>query len=360
MNRLATTCLLGLLAALSTACVSPHLIPGPLVKPQGEVGQLYAGKSAQVTVAVQDDRPKDAVLGGGVLGPNGDEGKGIFLGYVTEAPGDVAQFMEATAKDTVAALGLTAGPAVRVEVRLKDLHVAMYRYTGFSPMNCIGYVQVATVVPGADGTAKTRTFKLTYFENTTPMMSMKEITKEAVSRIILQATREALVVTLLDQFPQTADPAALEKVTTAMRTGPDNIPAREQMFWLALAGRGNAAVKEGVIAAFRTHKEDRVRQGAAEAIGMLGLVEQKDELLAVLAGTSKVAGWDNADTEQVWYLLKALHLLGVPDLPAKIPNTNLKGRVHLTNLVEFLKTGTVPPLTAAEAEGLAKARQNGI
>jgi hypothetical protein len=348
--------LAGLLLGAALAC-GPSIIKAPLSVPQADTGRIYPAQPAKVAVVVKDARPADAILSAGIVGPNGDKGEGIFLAYQTETPEQMTQLMQDSAKAGLAAFGFADGPAYTLEVHLKDSRIDMTRYSGFSPMNCIGYCHLETVLKTPDGQAKTRTFKLAYFENTTPMMSMKEVAKEAVSRIYHQAVVEAVVTTLQDQFPGAAEPAALERVLTAAKTSTEQVTARELVFMLGLTAKGHAPTQNGLVELYQTSKTQRVRQGALEAVGMLGVTAQAADLQAMLSGAKKYPDWDMTDMEEVWYVLKALHLLGVKDLSGKIPAGEMKGGARLGALVEFLRSGTIPPLTAQEADLLAKARK---
>lgn len=88
---------------------------------------------------------------------------------------------------------------------------------------------------------------------------------------------------------------------------------------------------------------------------MLGLSGAREELEAVLSGSRKLSDWERDDTENVWYLLKALHLLGTPDLEKKIP-AGLKMRDKVTDLLAFLDAGTFPELTPAQRQDLEKGK----
>ncbi len=345
------------LLMLGLAC-GPNIIKAPVSVPQVNSGPLYAARPAKVAVIVKDDRPADAILSGGIVGPNGDEGSGIFLAYQTETPQQLTDLMAQSAKAGLGALGLGEGSEYMLEVHLKGSRVEMTRYSGFSPMNCLGYCHLETQLKGPDGQTKSRTFKLAYFETTMPMMSMKEVAKEAVSRIYYQAVLEAVVATLQDQFPGSADPAALDRLMASAKGTTEEISAREMVFLLGLMGREHQPTKDGLVGIYQTSKAQRVRQGALEAVGMLGVTAQANEIQDLLAGKKKLPDWDVTDMEEVWYLLKSLHLLGVKDLSTKIPTQPMKGGAHLKGLVDFLTTGNLPALTVKEAEELAKARRN--
>ncbi|HJU84364.1 MAG TPA: hypothetical protein VJ600_09140 [Holophagaceae bacterium] len=351
--------LLGLLIPLGIGCVPQSFIKAPLVLPPSTTGRIYAPRPATLSVTVKDERPAGAFLGGGILGPNSDKGEGIFLGYQTETPEQLRQHLEGSAKEAIAAFAFTAGPAYSLELRLKDARIDMYRYSGFSPMNCIAYIHMETSIKGPDGQEKTKTFKLTYYENTTPAMSMKEVVKEAVSRIYHQAALEAVMTTLQEQFPGAAEPASLANVMAVLKTTTNDDSAREVVFLLGLTGKEDPATKDAVVSLFRTSPSQRIREGALEAVGMMGIASQTEDIQSLLAGKVKIGAWDKDDTEEVWYMLKTLHLLGVPDLKARIPvSDKLSGGARLKTLVEFMDSGKIPPLTDSEKASADKLRQN--
>ncbi len=351
--------LLGAAAALCVGCVPTTFIQAPLQRPQADAGRLYDAHAASVTVTVKDERPADSFLGGGILGPNSDKGEGIFLAYQPETPDQLREYMEGSAKAALDAFNFTSGPAYSLEVRLKAARIDMYRYSGFSPMNCIGYMDIETAVKGPDGQEKAKEFKLTYYENTTPAMSMKEVVEEAVSRIYHQAVMESVVSTLQTQFPGVADPKALARTMSTVKTSPNEIAARELVFLVGLTGREDQATKDGMVALFRTAKEQRVREGALEAVGMLGVTSQTSDIQGVLSGKQKIGDWDKDDTEEVWYMLKSLHLLGTPDLAHQIPvSDKLNGGARLKTLVDFMDNGQIPALSEKEKQGLEGLRKN--
>ena len=351
--------LLGLLVALCVGCVPTTFIQAPLQRPQVNADGLYAAHAATVAVTVKDERPADSFLGGGILGPNSDKGEGIFLAYQPETPDQLRDYMEGSAKAALATFNFTSGPAYGLEVRLKAARIDMYRYSGFSPMNCIGYLDIETAIKGPDGQEKVKDFKLTYYENTTPAMSMKEVVEEAVSRIYHQAVTESVVSTLQAEFPGAAEPRALAKTMATVQTSQDEIAARELVFLMGLTGREDQATKDGVVALFRTAKGQRVREGALEAVGMLGVANQASDIQGLLSGKQKIGDWDKDDTEEVWYMLKSLHLLGTPDLAHQIPvSDKLNGGARLKTLVDFMDNGQIPALSEKEKQGVEGLRKN--
>lgn len=197
-----------------------------------------------------------------------------------------------------------------------------------------------------------------YFENTTPVGSMKEVAKEAVTRINRQAAWEAVATALAARRPAQPDSAQIRRLLGTLDTTKDEVARRNTLFWLGLFGKNDPAVQEKLLSLFRTSKDQRVRQAAVEAIGMLGIQEARPDVEAVLKGAKKLGDWDNSDTEQVWYLLRALGRLGEGDLRSRVPTSDVNKRRLLIELAQFQETGEIPAMTEAEKEELAKARKN--
>ncbi|MGH9317773.1 MAG: hypothetical protein ACRD1P_11800 [Thermoanaerobaculia bacterium] len=352
MKRLVLCLTVVCVAAMLSGCsLGPRLIVAPLDHSAANVGALYPESERAVTVTVKDQRGPGQILGGGLLGP-------IYLGYVTEKDNELLDLMRSAANDTVRALGMKSGGGATLELTIEDFRVTMYRTSGFSPMNCIGYGKIQTVVRLPDGSETKKSFNVTYFEGTVPVVSMKEVARKAVTRIYRQAAWEATAATLASSFPVEADPARVRRLLGTLDTTKDDDALRTTIFWLGLVGENDPAVKEKLFAIFRTSKTQNVRQAAAESLGMLGVQDAREEMEAILAGKRKVGDWDNTDMEEDWYLLCSLHRLGVGDLRSRIPKSEINMRRLLTELVQFKETGEIPRLSESEQQELEKARKN--
>lgn len=358
-SRSATLVLVPLAAGLLSGCsVSPHLLLSPLAAVPTDVGPLVSPNARTLGVTVRDARPTDDVLGGGILGPAWEKGKGLYLAYLPPKPEDVSRTFETAAREAAGVLGFAPGSDLTLELTVEAFRIELYRLSGWSPMNCVAYGRLGARLAEAGGRELSRrTLAVTYFENTTPAMSMKEVTREAISRIYQLAAWEAVAAALVEPLGLKANPERLSRLLASLDATKDEIVNRRRAFWLGLVGAGERAVAEKLLGVVRTSKDPRYRQGAAEALGMLRAPDAGPELSRIL--TSPAYGdWNREDTEQVWYVLKALGKLGETDLAAKIPSVKLNARSKLVSLVRFLETGEIPTPTAEEARELAKARAN--
>lgn len=354
MRRTALVLLSGLL--FSTGCSQgPQLHVSPLQLPAAGTA-LVAPSGRSVAITVKDGRGAEPLLASGFLGPGGEKGQGIYFGYVAAKPEEVPAYFESAAAAALPVLGLTGGGSTTLEITIEAFRIDLYRFSGFSPMNAVGYGRLKTRLASEGRDIGGGVFNVTFFESTTPAMSMKEVTREAVSRIYTQAAWEAIVGTLAPAFSLKADPAKLDALIARMAAEKNEYANRRSAFWLGLLGQEHAGVAAHLKGVILASKDPRYRQGAAEAAGMLKLADLKPDLEKIL--TTKVGDWNNADTEQVWYVLKALHQLGEKDLAARIPKTDLKYRSKLDHLVAFLATGEPPALTAEEKKGLEAAKAN--
>ena len=335
---------------LSGCSVAPRLIVAPMDRSPARVGTVYPESDRAVTVSIKDSRGPGQILGGGMFGP-------IYLGYVTEKDAELTEVMQAAGNDAARALGLKSGAGASLDMTIEDFRVTMYRLSGFSPMNCVGYGKIQTVLKTPDGTETKKSYNLTYYEASVPVMSMKEVVKEAISRIYRQAAWEAAAGTLSASFQADADPAQVKRLVGTLDATKDDAQ-RTTIFWLGLVGKNDPAVKEKLLAIFRTSKVQNVREASAEALGMLGIQDAREEAEAALAGTRKVGDWDVSDTEQAWYLLRYLGRLGVGDLGSRFPKADLKMRRVLTELVRFQEAGEMPRMSETEQQELEKARKN--
>lgn len=345
-----------LLVASLAGCGTPlpQLVTSPLQLPAMDATLMEPGGQA-VNVVVTDRRPARE-LASGFLGPQGERHEGIYFGYVAPGDGEVVQFVEGAAKEALSVLGIPSGSSATLEIVVEDLRIDLHRFHGFSPMNCVAYGRIRTRLLEGGREMGGGVFRVTYFENTTPAMSMKEVSREAISRIWAQATWEAVGRTLVSARSLKPDPARVSALLSRLGTEKSELVRRKLVFWLGLVGQGSAAVAESLETTIRTSQEPRYRQGAVEAAGMLGLSSVKPLLERILV--EKVGDWNTADTEQVWYVLKALHALGETDVASRIPKTKLKMGSRLDQLATFLRTGEPPPLVELEMKGLEAARRN--
>lgn len=354
MRRLSLLVVALFVAVTLAACsMAPRLLVAPMDHSRANVGALYPAADRAVAVSVKDRRPPGQILGGGLLGP-------IYLGYVGAKDDEVVDLMRSSAGDAVAALGMKSGEGgSSLEIGIDEFRVTMYRFSGFSPMNCIGYGKLKAALKSADAPEPvTKSFNVTYYEATTPVGSMKEVAREAVTRIYRQAAWEASATTLSAAHAAAADPPQVKRLLSSLATTKDVMVRRSGIFWLGLVGKDDPAVKEKLLFLFRTNKDQTIREAAAEAIGMLVIQEAREEILAALDGAKKVGDWDVSDAEQAWYLLKAASRLGVTDLRSHIPKADMKMRKALTDLAQFLETGEIPRMSETEQQELEKAKTN--
>jgi len=241
-----------------------------------------------------------------------------------EARGAVVEPMKAAAIDAVRTLGMKSGAGgALLEVGVEDFRV--------SPGGA-GYGRLTVkFAPPNWGEPTVKTYNVAYFA-----------AGAASARLYRQAAWETAAATLLAARPAAADPARIAGLLSMLDSSKDAEVRRSAIFRLGIAGKDNPAVKEKLLRIFRTAKERSLREGAVEAIGMLGIDEAKEEILGALDGTKKVGGWDASDREQAWYLIKAAHRLGVQDLQSHLPKTDEESRTSLADLARFLQTGENP------------------
>ncbi|MGH9368375.1 MAG: hypothetical protein ACRD3M_11940, partial [Thermoanaerobaculia bacterium] len=145
MKRLVLRLVVGSVAALMSACTfGPRLLVAPLDHTRANVGTLFPDKDRAITVSVKDLRGPGQILGGALLGP-------IYLGYVTQKENELGDLFQSAANDVVRALGMKSAEGSALELTIDDFRVTMYRFSGFSPMNCIGYGKIQTVLKSPDG-----------------------------------------------------------------------------------------------------------------------------------------------------------------------------------------------------------------
>ncbi|MBI5582483.1 MAG: HEAT repeat domain-containing protein [Deltaproteobacteria bacterium] len=314
----------------------------PLVKTTGELPNLIAPGGQTLKLEIVDNRPAPEIYGGGLALID----SGVFIAYGVDPNISLGQYLEKTAAETCKTLGTDVGSgAATLKITVSEFWIDMYRFSGWSPMNCIGYGSL-TIDSRKDGApvSPTRSYKVAYYENTTPAWSMDEVAREAMSRIYSQAIWETLGKTLLETRSPVLDPNGLEKLLQMIETETDDRAAREMIFWLGLVGRDDPKVKEKLLQIFRNTREQRRRQAAVEAVGMLGIQEARQDIVDILAGTRKVGYWSNDDAEEVFYLIKALANLGENNLQEYIPKQDFRARKKVEDLVGFLNTGKIPEL----------------
>ncbi len=314
----------------------------PLQKTTGELPVLIAPRVQNLQVEVADNRPVKEIYGGGLALID----SGVFIAYSADPGISLAQYLEKTGTEASQVLGFTPGTGGGIlKVGVNEFWIDLYRFTGFSPMNCIGYGSLTVdFAPKSAEPSQSRTFKLAYYENTTPAWSMEEVPKEAMSRIYSQAIWEALGKTVLESGSPPPDANGLGKLLQMIDTETNDRTARELIFWLGLVGRDDQQAREKLLQIFRNTQEQRRRQAAVEALGMLGVQEARAEIVDILSGARKIGYWSNNDAEEVFYLLKALFYLGEKNLQEYIPKQDFRARKKVEELVSFLNTGKIPEL----------------
>ena len=354
MRRSFLVPLLGLF--LLSGCSLPIVERSALQTVPTKVGTAYPARPDGFTIVVRDERADDAVIGGAT---SPSQANRMLVLFATDKSGETAGYFKAAAETARSVLGFADGGDATLELTIKRFFVDMHRYgaMGFSAMNCIGYGEIDAALKSSDGAVlRSRTTRVVYWEDTTPVSSIKEVVREAVGRIYTQAAWETTVGILLEQWPSTAEKAELNRLLALARGPGEDVERREAVFWLGLVGRGDGSVSEGLVGLFRASKDQKIAEGAAEAIGMLGIASARAELEGVLSGSVRLPDWENNDTENVWYLLKALAALGTPDLEGRIP-PGIKLRAKLTDLLRFVEKGAFPELTEAQREDLEKGKQ---
>jgi hypothetical protein len=344
---------------LYPAEAAAKVVLSPLMPATPPAGVLFEPSDDTFEVVVRDERPDRDFIAAALLGPAADEDKGIHLAYATETEDGLVEFLTRAAEDAVGVLGRKVGEGgYSLEIVVTDFRIDMYRVSGFSPMNCMAYGFVDTSLKAQDGgELLTKTLKVTFYENTVPVGSMKEVASEALSRIYQQAMWRATADTLIEHFDLVADPAEIQRAVDHLGTIKAEIPARQAIFWLALTRHAEDPVRSALLTLFRDSDKQRVHQAAVEAIGMLGITEARDDIYAFLSGEKKFGGWELDDQEHVWYMLNALALLGDQDLEERIPDVDLYMRETLTLLIAFHENGTFREIGPNELAKIEKSRQ---
>jgi hypothetical protein len=342
---------LGVLALLPWVCVGCTEINHLAIEtvPTG-IPTLGPARAESVTVVVHDRRSHPSLIGLNVSDPTN-----LMVVYATKTPDALARTLEKAAMDAARTLGFREGPDVKIDMAIDAFRIDAYLSSGYAPVNCIGYAVIETTLTSARGASPvSRSSRLAYWELTAGLRKAS-LGKEAISRIYTQAAWEATTRILQQEYPALPDPAAMAQAIHAATGAGDVFVRREAVFWLGLTGSGNDAVAGALASVFRTATDQEVSEAAAEAIGLVGEGSARSELEAVLAGTRRLENWDNLDTEAVWYLVKALYLLGAPDPEARVPaSPHLHQREKIGELLRFLETGTLPSLTPSQEEDLQK------
>jgi hypothetical protein len=349
---------LALVIAASGEAARGKVVVAPLRNDPPNVGVLFHPRDEVVEIVVVDDRPDRDFVAGAILGPGAERDKGIFIGYATETVDGLARFVETAATDAVGVLGMSTGPGYRLQITLREFVVDLYRLSGFSPMNCMGYGTIDTVLSDPAGAVVVeRTFRPAFYEHRTPKGSMKEVATHALSRIYEQAAWQATVGTLLEYFAPDPDLDQVRLVLAGLGGYDKEVPERQAIFWLGISGIATPEVRDGLLDVFRSHEGQKVHQAAAEALGLLGIEEARAEIVEVLSGDVELGEWDLTDNEQVWYLVHALALLGETDLEAHVPDTDMRMRSTVEDLIRFHRTGATPQHGAVALEKLEKNRE---
>ena len=344
--------------ALSAGVAWGVVVVAPLEAQHPDVGAVFEPTERSVTIIVRDERPYKLFVAGAQVGPGAGKGKGFYIGYATEKNEDLAPFVQAAANDALRNLGVKAGAGMTLEIVIRDFRIDLVRMSGFSPMNCIGYGILEASLKGPDGSEiRKKTLQVADWEDTVPVGSMKEVQKEAISRIFSHAAWETTASILLDEWKLTPNAAEIERLVKGLDKVKDEIPAGEQIFWLGLSRDSGDQVKDKLLSILKTSKESKLREAAAKALGRLGAAQLRDEVSRILSGDAKSGDWDTTDTEQVWYLIDSLAALGEKDLRARVPATGMNMPQKVQDLVSFRETGEIPKAGAAELEKRAKAEE---
>ncbi len=348
---------LALSTVLSAETARSMVVVAPLRNDAPNVGVLFRPQDRSIDIVVIDERPDPDFIAGAIIGPAAEQGKGIFVGFATEHNDDLARFVETAAADAVGVLGMTTGEGYRLEIVVREFVVDLYRLSGFSPMNCMGYGTIDAVLSAPDGgVLLERRFRPAFYEHRTPKGSMKEVTTHALSRIYEQAAWQVTVGILTEQFAPEPDLDQVRLVLDRMGDYDKEVPGRQAIFWLGISGIDTPDVREGLLEVFRSHEDQKVHQAAAEALGLLGIEETRVEIAAVLSGDVVLGEWDLTDNEQVWYLMHALALLGETDLASHMPDADMRMRSAVEDLIRFHEADELPQLGATALAKLEKNR----
>jgi hypothetical protein len=306
-----------------------------LEKTRGEIPVLVTPQNQILQIEVTDNRPLKGIHGGGLN--RIDSGAFLFLKEIPDSP--LVPYLEKTGTETAQVLGFSPDPGGgALKITLNKFWIDLYKFSGYSPANCIGYGSLtAELFPGPEKPSLVRNYLLSYYENDIVFFW-------AVSRIYTQMIWETVGKTILENGSLALDPKGTEKLLQRIDTENSDRIARELIFWLGLVGRNDRRVQDKLLQIFRNTREQRRRQAAVEALGMLGVQEARKDIVDALGGTRKVGYWSNDDAEEVFYLIKALSNLGEKDLQEYIPKQDFRAREKVVELVGFLSSGKIPEL----------------
>ena len=339
----------------AAAAAGPKIFIAPLASHRPPVGLLVAASERGVTVTVRDERTDKSFTASALVGPEAEKGKGVFLAYATPKEEDLAGFMASAARDAVRVLGLKEGGDYHLEIVVRGFHVTMTRFSGFSPMNCLGYGRLTATLSGPDGTeVKSVTLDVAYYDGAVPKWHMEDVSDKAISRIYSLAAWQTVATVLRAAWGLEPDRTAVQAVAAKVDAQGDEDVAREMIFWLGLVAHGDEATTARLLAWVGSSHKQMVFQTSAEALGLLGVAEARERLQAALAG-KKVGGWNATDDEQVWYLVHAMALLGEKDLQPLVPKDEIRMRSKIDELVAFHTSGTLPGPSSAEANEIEAA-----
>jgi hypothetical protein len=336
------------------SCSVPFVAHVPLERVAVSAGLMGQERSTGVAVVIHDARPHPAVLG---LLTSTMQPDRIHWMFATEKPDEVAGVFRTAAKGAVEKLGFKEGTDVTLEITIRNFRVDLHQSGSLA--NCIGYGEIDAVLEGNDRTVlRSRSFSVTFWEDAGNGTGFGEIARHGISRLYALAAWEVTAGILEEQFPPGALPAIGPALALAKQSE-DAFTRRESIFWIGLTAAGDESAPGELLVLVRSSQEQEVREASAEALGMLGATGARGELDGILSSSTKLPQWDMEDTENVWYLLKSLHALGEKGLEGQIPKTKaLNMPSRLTDLLVFLDTGKIPPLSASRQadyeNGLAK------
>jgi hypothetical protein len=310
-------------------------------------GALFPASGASVEVVVRDERPEKLVLSSGLGGFSVE--KGAHMAFYAEKPEALSDHVAEAAGEALEILGLKRGPGGDVlTLTVRELRIDMFWFMMGAP-NYVGYAVLDAVVTSPDGKETRRSFRIPSYDTSAKKAELQ------VAWVWSRATWQAVAQTLQAHRPAEPDPEALRKLCAGLRNDEEDDHLRAQrVFWLGLMPRPTPLLSETLLDLFRKERRQRVSQAAADALGILGVAEAREELLAVLTGKVKNEEWNIEDTQRVWHLVRPLELLGTPDVGTKIPVTKHLP-VTIQRLRDFVEKGTLPEKSEKEKEKLQKA-----
>ncbi len=344
----------GVLAALPCeAKVKKVPLPnlGKVLSPRFEnVDRLFAPRSDVIRVVVKDERSAGEILGV-------RRGSGAELEFfAAEDPGIVARFVQSSVNEALPLLGLKPGEGgSTLEITIGDFWIESYEFGG--PMgfgNFLAWGRVSTSLRSSDGKPLAeKKDNIPMFYMGFPGGSPKMIGLSA-SRLFERLAWEVSASTLIPGLSLEPDRREVAKLLEFPVRNTD-IGRANVVFWLGFAGRDDPGLIDWMYRIFRTAEGQRTYQDAAIALARLRAPGAAEELEAVLTGKKKLEEWEPDDAEQASYLLRALGMLGVKDLAAKIPATrNLRSEIE--ELVRLQETGEMPTMSPGEKTAFERAK----